>query len=107
MLVYIKDIIDSMNLVEKYVEGLSYENFEENIAIQDSIMRRFEIIGEAVSRLTSEFKHQYPEIPWRSMIGLRNIIIHDYSSVNLKEVWRISTVDILKTKIDIEKILKL
>ena len=94
-----------MILIRKYVKNLIYKDFEKNIAVQDSVMRRFEVIGEASARLTEEFKKQHPEIPWRSMIGLRNIIVHDYSTVNLKEAWKIATIDLLKTLRNMEKIL--
>lgn len=102
MLVYVKDILDSMVLIEKYVKGINYKDFEKYIEHQDAVMRRFEIIGEAATRLTEEYRKNYPNVPWKSIIGLRNIIIHDYSSVKLKEIWRIATVDLPKTRKDVE-----
>ena len=106
MFVYIKDIVDSIELIEKYLNRISYKKFEEKTELQDAVLRRFEIISEAATRLTEEFKDNSPMIPWKSIVGLRNIIIHDYASINLKEIWKIATVDLIKTKGDIKKLKK-
>lgn len=102
MTIYVRDILDSMILIERYIKGKNFKDFEQDIEHQDAVMRRFEIIGEVATRLTEEYKKNYPNVPWKSIIGFRNIIIHDYSSVKLKEIWRIATVDLPKTKKDIE-----
>lgn len=104
MMVYIDDILESMELIGAYIKNVSYKKFEEDIGIQDKILRRLEIIGEAATKLSSEFIKKYSKIPWKQMIGLRNIIIHEYSSVNLEEIWRIVTVDLSETKKSIEKL---
>jgi uncharacterized protein with HEPN domain len=106
MMVYLDDIIASMNHIGEYIKEITFRDFENSIEKQDSILRRFEIIGEASSRLTIEFKTKYPDIPWKQMIGLRNIIIHDYSSVNLTEVWTIITKHLPKTLIQLDKLKK-
>ena len=98
MSVYIADILGSIKLIEDYIKGSSYESFEKDTGLQDKVLRRLEIIGEAASRLTVDFKGKNKEIPWKQIIGLRNIIIHDYSIVNLKEVWNIVTKDLPVTK---------
>lgn len=105
MLVYVKDIIGSLYIIESHVKDMKYKEFVENIVTQDAVLRRFEIVGEAASKLDDEYKKLHPTIPWRNMIGLRNIIIHDYSSVNLEEIWRIITDELSSTIIEIEKLL--
>lgn len=104
MLVYIRDILESMNLIEKYIRGFTFDKFKENYEIQDAVIRRLGIIGEAASRLTKEFKEKNFSIPWKQIIGLRNVLIHEYSDVKLEIVWKIIKEDLPKTKKKIEKI---
>lgn len=104
MMVYIDDILESIELIGAYIRNVSYKEFEEDIGIQDKILRRLEIIGEAATKLSLEFIKKYSKIPWKQMIGLRNIIIHEYSSINLEEIWRIVTVDLSETKKSIKKL---
>ncbi len=56
---------------------------------QDAIIRNLEIIGEATKRLSKPLKEQYPDIPWRSIAGLRDVLIHDYMGVDLESVWNV------------------
>jgi len=98
MSVYIEDILKSMDLIKEYIKDVDFKRFLEDSETQDAVLRRFEIIGEAAARLTDEFKDKNSDIPWKAIIGLRNTIIHDYSSVNLKVIWKIASVDLPKTK---------
>ena len=101
-LVYVNDIIFSIELIEQYTNSLSYSVFENNYDDQDKIMRRLEIIAEAAKKLPEAIRKQYEIIPWKSIIGLRNIIAHNYDDVNLKEIWEIVTKYLPETKKQIE-----
>jgi uncharacterized protein with HEPN domain len=74
-------------LIENYTRNLSFEEFEKDRKTIDAVIRNFEIIGEASSKLPKEFREKYPEIPWKSIIGLRNVLIHDYFGVDVVAVW--------------------
>ncbi len=102
---YIEDILSSMNRIEKYVNGLEYEDFIQNDMAVDAVIRNLEIIGEASKNVPENVRSQYPDVPWKRMIGLRNIVIHDYFGVDLSIVWRIVTKNIPAAKIQVEKIL--
>ena len=69
--VYLDDIIESSDLIDTYIKGLSKEDFDNSTDIQDAVTRRLEIIGEAVKRLPSEFRDQHPEIVWKKATGMR------------------------------------
>jgi uncharacterized protein with HEPN domain len=84
---YINHILESIILIEQYTENISFEEFENDRKTIDAVIRNFEIIGEASNKLPEEFRKKYPEIPWRSIIGLRNVLIHDYLGVDIKAVW--------------------
>ena len=84
---YIRHILESITLIEQYTENISFEEFEKDRKTIDAVIRNFEIIGEASNKLPEEFRKKYPEVPWRSIIGLRNVLIHDYLGVDIKAVW--------------------
>ena len=84
---YISHILESIILIEQYTENISFEAFEKDRKTIDAVIRNFEIIGEASNKLPEEFRKKYPEVPWRSIIGLRNVLIHDYLGVDVKAVW--------------------
>lgn len=85
---YLYDILDSAKMIQRYVAGLTQEQFQANSEKQDAVIRRFEIIGEAARHLSPEAQKQFPDIPWRLITGMRNILIHDYDDVDLGQVWR-------------------
>jgi len=102
---YIEDILSAINRIEKYINGLEYEEFIQNDMAVDAVIRNLEIIGEASKNVPENARSQYPNVPWKRMIGLRNIVIHEYFGVDLSIVWRIITKNIPEVKPLIEKIL--
>lgn len=103
-LIYLNDILFSIELIEKYTAGLSFSSFDNSYDVQDKVLRRLEIIAEAAKKLPEEIRLQYSHIPWKSIIGLRNIIAHTYDEVNLEEIWQILTLHLPETKKKIEEI---
>ena len=86
--VYLKHIRDSIAKVETYTAAGRPAFFQDTM-IQDAVIRNLEVIGEAVRNLSPEFRRQHPELPWRSIAALRNVLIHEYFGVDLEIVWRI------------------
>ncbi|HVT90127.1 MAG TPA: DUF86 domain-containing protein [Tepidisphaeraceae bacterium] len=97
-----RDILDSAQSIRTYLTGVSHEQFLANPEKQDAVLRRFEIIGEAASRLSPETQSLFPNLPFRSMRGMRNIIAHDYGDVDVEQVWKTasSDIDILITSLE-------
>ncbi len=83
----LRDILDSAAMIRRYLAGVSQAVFMSNMEKQDAVLRRFEIIGEASSRLAPETQDLFPSLPFRQMRGMRNIIAHDYGDVDLDQVW--------------------
>ena len=87
--VFLSHIIDSILLIEEYTNNASETEFHKNRSLQDAIIRRLEIIGEAVKNLPTQFRAKHPEIPWKQIAGMRDILIHEYFDVDLALTWRV------------------
>ena len=86
--IYLCHILDSIAKIESYAT-VGKETFMTESHWQDAIIRNLEIIGEATKRLSIPLKEQYPDIPWRNISGLRDVLIHDYMGVDLESVWNV------------------
>ncbi len=91
---YLNDIIEAIGRIEEYTASFSSTEFAENKLVLDAVVRNLEIIGEAVKMLPNEIKKKHPEVEWRKIAGLRDIIAHEYFGINAAIVW-----DIVKNKI--------
>jgi uncharacterized protein with HEPN domain len=76
--VWLHDIVDSIDLIQKYLLDVKEEEFFDSLEKQDSVIRRLGIIGEAVKNLSEDFRAAHPEIVWEKAAGMRNILIHEY-----------------------------
>ena len=94
IIVYIEDVIESIQKIEEYTSVLSKEKFSELISIQDAVLMRFAVIGESASKIPVDIRKENKAIAWRKIINLRNLIVHDYSSVNIERIWKIIQKDI-------------
>ena len=83
---FVEDIINTMNKATMFVEGMSYEEFTQDEKTVFAVTRALEIIGEAAKNIPDDVREAYPEIPWRGMAGMRDKVIHEYFSVDLRVV---------------------
>ena len=84
---YLADILDSARMIQQYLSGMNRDQFLADVRTQDAVIRRFEIIGEAARHLSPAAVKALPDVPWNLMVGMRNILIHDYDDVDPKRVW--------------------
>ena len=104
MRLYIEDILGSISKIERYTNDINENEFLTNTQIQDSVLRRLEIIGEAVKNIPDDFRNRYPQIPWKRIAGLRDVLIHEYFGVNLRRAWKVVKEDILSLKQEMLKV---
>lgn len=84
----IKDILQAIADIEEYTKNMTASDFIKNKLVADAVIRNFEIIGEASNHIPDTFRKAYPDVPWKHMTAMRNILIHEYFGVNLGTVWQ-------------------
>ena len=83
------ELLEATDLVAQYTAGLTFDDFAANVEKQDAVVRRLAVIGEAVKGLPPAFRTQYPEVPWRSIAGARDVLVHEYFRVDLELAWEL------------------
>jgi len=104
--VYLNHIYESIKYIKAYVKKLDEKYFYKSVPIQDAIIRRIEIIGEASKNVSEKFQKNHPEIDWAKIIGMRNMLIHEYFNIDLKLTWKTTQKDIPELEKKIKKLLK-
>jgi uncharacterized protein with HEPN domain len=97
------DILEAIERIDRYaVRGR--EAFENDELIQNWITHQLQIIGEAAARITPDLRENYPEVPWRQIIGMRNVLTHGYFEIDLDIVWSVVERDLGKLRSQVEAI---
>jgi len=91
---FVEDMLESMELIESYVQNMALSDFTKDRKTIDAVVRNFEIIGEASKFIPDDVKNKYEEIDWKAIIGLRNRIAHEYFGISVSIIW-----DIIKNEL--------
>jgi uncharacterized protein with HEPN domain len=96
------DILEATRRATEFTQGKTFFDYQANPLVQYAVARALEIVGEAANRISSEFQEAHPEIPWRKMVGLRNVLIHEYGEIDHALVWTVvqEHLPILMTQIE-------
>ena len=103
---YIKSISDEIHRIEKFVKGETLKTFMKNEEKQYAVYKACENIGEAVKHISTELKSSHPDVPWKEIAGLRDILSHEYFGVDIFEVWEIVSKNIPELKPHVKDLLK-
>lgn len=82
-------ILESISIIHDTLGDLEYDAFVESVSTQDAVIRRLEIIGEAVKGIPESFRSEHPEIEWKKIAGMRDVLVHEYFSVDIELIWRV------------------
>ena len=88
------DIANASRLVQDFTKGHDKIEFGTDLLLQSAVLHQLLVLGEAVRRLTAEFRAAHPEVDWRGYVGLRNLLIHKYDEIDLDEIWKIASDDV-------------
>lgn len=88
---FLSDILEAIEKIERYTEGLTLEALWENDLVADAVVRNLEIIGEAARHVPDELRERFSGVDWRRVVGFRNVVIHEYFAVDFEIVWTIIT----------------
>ena len=103
---YFEHMLSAIQDIESFTGGIAFADFEKDRKTQNAVVRALEIIGEASNRVPKEIQNKFPEMPWKEMLGTRNIIAHDYLYVDLKVVWGVVHNDLPKLKKQLQSALE-
>ncbi len=84
---YLKDILEAIEAIERFVQDMNFEQFKDNDLVSSAVIRKFEVIGEATRHIPQMIRKKYPDIPWKTMVGFRDKIIHFYFGIKYDIVW--------------------
>jgi len=103
--IYLEDIKLACIKIQKYVVGMTFEQFQEDDKTFDAVTRNIEIIGEAAKKLPLSFRDKHPEIEWRQITGMRDVVAHNYSEVDPAIVWDVAVNEVPELLAKIQQII--
>ena len=99
----IEDILDAIAKIERYVQDLTFDQFQADEKTIDAVVRNLEVIGEAVRHLMASSEELPEAIPWADVAGMRNILVHEYFGVDLLIVWQTITKDLPLLRMELRR----
>lgn len=100
---YVEHILEAIEKIEKFIGGSSFNDFKNNEQLQSAVVREISVIGEAVRKLSENFKKSKPKIPWKDVVGMRDKLIHDYFEIDIDTVWKTIKENLLELKQNLSK----
>jgi uncharacterized protein with HEPN domain len=101
---YLVDIVTAIDEIEEFTRGMDYPNFASDKKTINAVIRSLEVLGEATKHIPATIREKHPDIPWKNMAGMRDVLIHNYMGVDLKTVWKVIKERLPELKPLLEKI---
>ncbi len=103
---YLDDILEAIKRIEKYTKKFTLEKLKKDDLTIDGVVRNLEIIGEAVKNIPADIRYKHPDVEWKKIAGLRDILAHEYFGVDLEVLWDIVENKLPDLKLNIGRLLK-
>jgi uncharacterized protein with HEPN domain len=103
---FVKDILDAIDKIEEFIGRMEYGEFIQDDKTSTAVVKKIEIIGEAIKNIPRDVKARYNFIPWRDIVGMRDKITHDYFGIDYEIVWKVVKEKLPALKIQVEQVLK-
>jgi uncharacterized protein with HEPN domain len=103
---YLEDIHDALGQIQEYIQGYNFQQFVNDRKTQDAVVRNLEIMGEAAKHISAGLRRRHAEIPWKSLAGVRDRIVHDYFGINYEIIWQIATKELPELDANLRTILE-
>ena len=104
--VFLRHVLDEITFLLEHTRALSFDDFMEDAVLKRACARSFEIMGEAVKNISTDFRRKHKEIDWKNIAGMRDKLIHQYFGVNWDILWDVIKEKLPGVKVHLEKILK-
>ena len=105
-ILYLEDMANAIRSIQEFVANVQFSSFVTNQMMRDAVVRNIEIIGEAASKIPPDVQERYPEIPWKQMYIVRNIIAHEYFGIDYDVVWKIAQDYLPKNFADLKRVIE-
>lgn len=102
---HFEDILKAIQEVEDFMDNLSFDDFSKDTKVVRAVTMNFIVIGEAAKHVPAEIRKSYPQIPWSKVVGMRNILTHDYPAVKVDIIWKTAKIRLPQMKPIIEEML--
>jgi uncharacterized protein with HEPN domain len=103
---YLDDMSDMLVKLQEFVDGMTFEEFQEDPKTIFAVIRAFEVLGEAAKHIPADYRSQHPAVPWNKIMALRNKLVHEYFSVNLDIVWNTIRQDVPELQLLLTPVVK-
>ena len=91
---HLLDMLEAARKISGYAAGKTSDDYYDDDLLQDGIERNLITLGEAARRVSNDFRFNHPEIPWEEIIAERNVMVHEYDSLDESDIWHVVTVNV-------------